>query len=336
MRFGIRLPVVGPFASKDTLTQISMLVDDLGFHSVWSQGHLIWTKQREELAPNVGAVEAVTSNMNPNSFEYYTLTPYIAALTRRIRFGFAVYMMPFVHPIITAKLIADMDVLSEGRIIFCIAAAGHLSKPTFDALGIDFEKRSEITDEYVEAVQRLWTEDNCSFNGRFVKFSNVSLYPRTIQKPHPPIWIAGNTYRYVKRAAKYGSGLMLTSVDPRSLEEISQWSNYVRDLRGTNVKDFTMDMFACLASTDKEASDLAHTTLKQRVELQAKENALVPPSISRMERINLIGSPSTIIGKVKEYEKAGVNLLEMRFISTTHDKMVEMIKRFSTEVIPSI
>ena len=344
MRFGLRLPVVGPFASKNAIESVAKLADSSGFHSVWMQGHFIWTKQRETLAPNVGAVEVVGQNQNPNSFEYLTLAPYVAAITSNVKLAFAVYMMPLLHPVVTAKLMSDLDVLSDGRLIFCVAAGGPLSKPTFDALGVDFDKRREMTDEYIKAVKDIWTKDNCSFEGNFVKFKDLSIYPKPVQKPRPPIWIAGNTYQYVKRAARLGDGIMLTSADPRVMENLPKWSDSIASLRhetpsserASDKFDFAMDIFACIAGTDEEASRISAATLDKRVRLQASENALETPSLESIKSFNLVGSANTLIEKVAEYERSGVSLLELRFISRSNEEMLSMIKSFAKDVMPSV
>lgn len=344
MQFGLRLPVVGPFASKTAVESVAKLADSSGFHSVWMQGHFIWTKLRETLAPNVGAVEVVGQNQNPNSFEYLTAAPFVAAITSNVKLGFAVYMMPLLHPVVTAKLMSDIDVISDGRLIFCVAAGGPLSKPTFEALGVDFEKRREMTDEYIKAVHEIWTKDNCSFEGNFVKFKDLSIYPKPVQKPYPPTWIAGNTYEYVKRAARFGDGIMLTSADPRVMKNLPKWSSSISILRHESPTperngekfDFALDIFACIAGTNEEASRISATTLGRRVRLQASENDLEIPSSETIKNFNLIGSASTLIEKVAEYERSGVSLLELRFISRSNDEMLSMIKSFAQDVMPSV
>ena len=344
MKFGIRLPVVGPFASKDSIVHTAKLAEELGFDSIWMQGHLLWTKWRESVAPNVGAVESVEKNENPTSFEYYTLAPFIAAQTSNVKLGFAVYLMPLVHPIITAKLMADLDVISDGRLIFCASAAGSLVRPTFDALGIDFANRREMTDEYIEVLQELWTKDNCTFEGKYVQFKDVSIYPKPVQKPHPPIWIAGGNPKSTARAARYGSGWMLSTIDPRGiLSNISDYSESIKRCReqaetmgrrGEDITDYSLEIFASIASTDDEAYKIASKTIDARRNLHAKHFTKLP-STEQVQKINLIGSPGTIVKKAEEFELAGATTLELRFIARSFDEMKGMIESFSKNVMSS-
>ena len=207
-------------------------------------------------------------------------------------------------------------------------------KPTFDALGIDFAKRREMTDEYIKVLQELWTKDSCTFEGKYVQFKDVSIYPKPVQKPHPPIWIAGNSYKYVNRSLKFGNGIMLTSADPRLIENFDVWSKESSSVRSGGCPfDFAIDIFAGVVKTDEKVHSISGATLERRVRLQANENALKVPPLKASEDFNLIGSRSTIVEKVSQFKEKGVSLLEVRFISRDMD---EMTKTFARDVIPSV
>src|SRR5487761_1341271 len=217
MKFGIRLPVTGPFSTKQFIIETALTGEECGYDSVWTQGHILWTKAQHAGQLAVGSFEAITPDQDPNKFDSLTILSYIAAKTENIRLGFSVYVIPMIHPVLTAKLISDLDVLSDGRVIFCTSPGGPLIKPDFDMLHIDHSRRSEIADEYIPAVRELWTKDNCTFEGKYVQFKDVSIYPKPVQKPHPPIWIAGGNPKSTARAARYGSGWMLSTIDPRGI-----------------------------------------------------------------------------------------------------------------------
>ena len=160
MKFGIRLPVTGPFAHKKPIVETTIFGEKSGYDSVWTQGHILWTKAQHTGQLSVGSIEAITDNQDPNKFDSITVLSYLAGLTERIRLGFSVFVIPMSHPVVTAKIIADLDVLSEGRVIFCTSPGGPLIKPDFDLLGINHEKRAEIAEEYIPAVRNLWMNDN--------------------------------------------------------------------------------------------------------------------------------------------------------------------------------
>src|SRR5579875_1136525 len=165
MKFGVRLPVNGPFASKKSIVEIARLVDENNFDSVWTQGHILWGKSQHETQISVGSVEALANNQNPNLFDSITTLAYVSALTNRVKLGFSVFVAPLMHPILAAKQLANLDVMSDGRLIFCMAPGGPLINGDFEALGVDFKHRAEIADEYIESIIKLWTIDQCSFNG---------------------------------------------------------------------------------------------------------------------------------------------------------------------------
>jgi alkanesulfonate monooxygenase SsuD/methylene tetrahydromethanopterin reductase-like flavin-dependent oxidoreductase (luciferase family) len=342
--FGIRLPVTGPFAQKKLIVETALVGEEFEYDSVWTQGHLLWTRAQHIGQLSVGSFEAISPDQDPNKFDSITVLSYLAGITERIRLGFSVFVIPMTHPVVTAKIIADLDVLSDGRVIFCTSPGGPLIKPDFELLGINHENRAKIAEEYIPAVRDLWTNDNCSFDGTYVKYNNVSLYPKPVQKPHPPIWIAGGNPKSVSRAARYGSGWMLSTIDPRGLlPEICDYSDSINRCRkravefGRNpeeINEYALEIFGCIARTDQEAFTIASKTIDARRSLHAKHFANLP-SVEQVLRINLVGSPRTISKKIEEFRDAGATTLEIRFIARSFEEMKEMIKVFSTEVMRS-
>ncbi|MCL5066986.1 MAG: LLM class flavin-dependent oxidoreductase, partial [Thaumarchaeota archaeon] len=226
--------------------------------------------------------------------------------------------------------------------LFCTAPGGPLINRDFEAVGVDFSQRASIADEYIEAIIRLWTTDSCSYQGNHVKFSDVSLYPKPVQKPHPPIWVAGGDPKAITRAAKLGTGWMLTTADPRSIvESIEDYSPSFLKLQekarsfGRKLSDFALDIFACAAGTDEEASRISEKTIRARLDRQAQSAGLKVPSRDQIEKINLIGSMSTISKKVERYRQAGVTTLEMKMICWDLDQMKSMMRGISKEVMSS-
>ena len=129
---------------------------------------------------------------------------HIAAATERIGLGTGIIILPQRNPLVLAKELASLDVVSRGRLLFGLGA-GYL-EPEFRALGAPFEDRGAVTDEAIEAIRALWTMDQPAYRGRFFSFEGINAFPRPVQKPHPPI-IVGGTSRYgARRAARYGNG----------------------------------------------------------------------------------------------------------------------------------
>ncbi len=344
MKFGIRLPVTGPFSQKKCIVETALLGEECGYDSLWTQGHLLWTKAQHVGQLSVGSFEAISPDQDPNKFDSITVLSYLAGITERMRLGFSVFVIPMTHPVATAKIIADLDVLSDGRVIFCTSPGGPLIKPDFDLLGINHGNRAKIADEYIPAVRDLWMKDNCSLDGKYVKYTNVSLYPKPVQKPHPQIWIAGGNPKAVSRAARFGSGWMLSTIDPRGLlPEISDYSQSIDKCRRQAAKfgrkpeeisEYALEIFGCVMPTDEEAYNIASKTIDARRNLHANHFANLP-SVEQVLKINLVGSARTIVKKIEEFHQAGATTLEIRFIARSFDEMKGMIKEFSTGIMSS-
>jgi len=129
---------------------------------------------------------------------------FVAAATERIKLGTSILVITMRNPVLTAKQLATLDVLSEGRLILG-AGAGWL-REEFEALNAPFANHGPRMAEYLEVIRRCWTEDDPSFEGRYYKLGNVGVYPKPVQKPHPPVWVGGFAEGALRRAARYGDG----------------------------------------------------------------------------------------------------------------------------------
>ena len=128
-----------------------------------------------------------------------------AGATERIRLLSAVLLVPFYHPSVLAKLATTLDIASGGRLTLGIGVGGEFPSE-FEAAGLDVKQRGRRTNESLDVLRRLWTEDSVSHEGRHFRLDNVSLNPRPAQSPHPPIWVAGRRDAAMRRAARYGDG----------------------------------------------------------------------------------------------------------------------------------
>ncbi len=129
---------------------------------------------------------------------------FLAAQTRRVRLGTGIIILPQRNPLVLAKEIASLDVLSGGRFIFGIGV-GYL-EPEFRALGIPFADRGPRTDDYLAAMRAIWSEPAPAHQGRFVQFAGVQAYPRPVQQPGPPIVVGGRSPGAYRRAVEQGAG----------------------------------------------------------------------------------------------------------------------------------
>ena len=146
-----------------------------GFESVWTAEHVVLPDPQTPDSP----IPAQTPLLDPA-----VALSHVAAHTRTIRLATGIIILPQRNPVVLAKELASVDVLSGGRLIFGVGA-GYL-RAEFEAVGASFADRGERTNEYIEAILALWTQEKPSFEGRFVAFGGIDAQPRPVQKPHPP------------------------------------------------------------------------------------------------------------------------------------------------------
>jgi probable F420-dependent oxidoreductase len=134
----------------------------------------------------------------------FVILSFVAAVTRTLRLQTGILVLPYRNPFITARAVATLDFLSGGRVTLGLGA-GYL-KGEYKALGVNFERRNEIMDEYLAAMKAAWTADEFTFQGTGYQALGNRILPRPIQKPHPPLMIGGNSKRAIRRAAELGDG----------------------------------------------------------------------------------------------------------------------------------
>jgi len=203
MLFGVCLPNFGPKFSADGLVSIARAAEELGFDSVWTTDHLLVPK--DQYYPYGRLIETLSS------------LSFLAAKTDRLRLGTSVLILAMRNPIVVAKEVAAIDILSRGRMVLGLGA-GWMEKE-FDFVGARFERRGSYLDESIRLMRTLWSDEVVNFNGRFFKISEGIFEPKPFQKGGPPIWIGGNSESAIKRAARYGDGWHPVGPDPVGLKE---------------------------------------------------------------------------------------------------------------------
>ena len=195
MKLGLYGINLGPCADPEAAASVARAAEEAGFESLWTAEHVVLPDPQLPPSP----VPAQTRLLDPA-----VSLAHLAAHTRTIRLATGIIILPQRNPVVLAKELASVDVLSGGRLIFGIGA-GYL-RPEFDAIGASFEDRGERTDEYLEAIQALWSQEKPRFAGRFVSFDGIDAQPRPIQKPHPPIVVGGMSPPALRRTVRYGNG----------------------------------------------------------------------------------------------------------------------------------
>ena len=189
MKCGVNLINFGPGARPDSLTQWALLTETLGYHFLMTSDHLAITPDVQERYP-------------APFYEPFTTLGWLAGVTRRIEIGTTVIVLPYRNPVEVARMAANVDQLSGGRLLFGVGVGW--AQQEFAVLGVPFHQRGALTDEYLAAIKMLWTNDVASFQGRHVAFQDIHTAPRPARAPHPPIWVGGASAAALRRAVRYG------------------------------------------------------------------------------------------------------------------------------------
>jgi probable F420-dependent oxidoreductase len=198
LRAGVTLSLKPPAVQFDLVRR----VEALGFESVWAGDHV---------------------SFHGPIHESLTLLATYVPITSRIKLGTAVYLLALRAPAIAAKVTATLDALSGGRLIFGVGVGGENPKE-FELCGVPHRERGARVTEGIDVVRTLWRDSPASFKGRFTRFDNVSIDPRPVQQPGPPIWIGGRSDAALTRAGRQGDGWISYVVQPerygQSVEKI--------------------------------------------------------------------------------------------------------------------
>jgi len=282
------------------------LADDLGFDSMWVGDHVAFP------VPIMDSISQLA---------------WAAALSERMTFGTAIYLLPLRHPTPVAKQISALDHLCGGRLIFGVGVGGEFPRE-FEACGVDVRHRGRLMDEGLEVLKKLWRPGAASHNGAFWSFPEIELLPKPLQESGPPVWAGGRSDAALKRAGRACDGYISYVVTPKmfrdSLEKISSSAEAAH--RDIGVYGTGHLLFLRIDNEYEKALDTASTFLSERYGMDFRRAA---------EKYCALGSPSAIAARVQEYVDAGVRHFVLDFVGPSEDYM-EQIERFACDVRPLI
>jgi probable F420-dependent oxidoreductase len=244
--------------------------------------------------------------------EPLTTLGYLAGVTRRARLGIAVLILPYRHPLLTAKMVATLDNLSGGRLDLGIGVGW--MREEFEALGQPEEiyaHRGSVTDEQLRIMKAVWTEDVVALDGRFYKFEAVGAHPHPVQKPHPPIWVGGHTKPALRRVAVYGDGWLPIGGRPPA------------DLPPAEVS-------ACIATIREMAKDAGRDPSQIRVCFDTTID------FSATDGRPFSGSSEAIAAQLRGYVEAGADSLVVSFGRQPPAAYETCLRRFAEEIRPAL
>ncbi len=310
--FGCSLPSRGPMASPEALRSLAQRAEDLSFDSVWVSDHIILPREVESFYP-YSADGVATFNAEQPYYDAIAALNFLAGCTHRVRLGTHVLILPYRNPVVTAKMLATLDVLSAGRLI--LGAGVGWMEEEFQALGLDtFAQRGAVTNEYIRLFKELWTAEQPEFHGEFYNVSGAGFLPKPVQKPHPPVWVGGHTGPAIRRAAELGDGWMPIGLRPPAILEPEELAEKIARLKRLTVR----------AGRPEDAVELCFST-----------DITFEPAAG-MDRRMMTGRPEQIAADLRLYQDLGVVNFIFSFPADSVDGQREAMEQFSREVMPLI
>ena len=216
MKLGLFTPLGNPFATPEYIETLGRASEERGFHSIWVAEHVVLFDEYESQYP-YSADGKIPAGGESGIFEPFTSLAFLAACTSTIRLGTGICLVPQRNPVYTAKEVAAVDWLSNGRVDFGVGV-GWLEEE-FDAVAVPFERRNERCREYLEVMHRLWEDPISEHHGEFYDLPACRQYPKPVQQPHPPIHFGGESNAALRRVADLGQGWYGFNLEPHAVPE---------------------------------------------------------------------------------------------------------------------
>jgi probable F420-dependent oxidoreductase len=297
LQFGINL---FPYQWQDVSR-----IEELGFDSAWTSEHIFF------YFPTFDALTSLAA---------------MAARTERIRLGTAVLLLPLRPAALAAKEIASVDIISGGRVTLGIGVGGEYPKE-YDAVGVPVRERGPRTDEALQVLKLLYTQDNVNFDGRFTKLDGVRLMPKPAQPGGPALWIAGRSEAAMRRAGRFGDGYFPYLFSPdRFRDGLAKAREYAEKAgRDPNAITAAIYQFVALADTYEEAKRVAIEDLSRRYN---------QPFDKIVDRYVVMGNADDCARRLADFAEAGVQHLVLVPIIRTVADFMPHVEAYARDVLP--
>ena len=317
MKFGLHVGTRGAALDPDALLAIARKSEALGFEHLGFSDHLViankvdspypYTKSRVWFAQDSG-----------DCLDQLTTLSFVAAGTERLRLLTSVMVIPHRPPMLTAKMLASADILSKGRVTVGVGV-GWMAEEIALLGAPTFERRGKLADETIAAMKILWTDPDPVFDGEFISFADLKFEPKPVQKPHPPIWIGGETRPARRRAGQVGDAWYPVGNNPAApYDSVARFADGLAEVRG----------FAEDSGRVPGALDTGLLALWYRMD-ETLEN-------DDGERMAFTGSAETIIDDISRYADAGLNHLVIGFESDDLHQSLDRLDAFAETIMPNV
>jgi len=321
MEIGVRVPCYRRWCRRAEAEAIATMAEATGFASLWVRDHLVAPTGTREATAVRGLSDWMSAGASPADSattiaQYYAgddwwIDPYamwgfLAGITRRVRLGSDILVIPYRHPVVQAKLIGSLDVLSDGRMIIG-TGSGHVPAEAA-VLGVDFDARARLHDEYLRIIVALLSEEEVSFEGEFHRFGPLRPMISPVQEPHPPIWIGGNGRRAIRRAVELGQAWLPSVVEPEALARgIDELHRVTSEQERADVPDLALSMPSLIRLVDPQAP------------------ATRRPPLQSEEAIDLL----------QRYADLGVSHVSLAFPTPSAAVYLRQMELFAEQVLPA-
>jgi len=307
----------GPGAVPNDIVRLGQRGEDLGFEIVTVSDHVIIPRDIGSIYP-YSEDGAFAGSDSGECLEQLTVAMFLAANTSKIKILTSIMVLPHRPPILAAKVLASIDVLSKGRLIIGVGAGW--MREEFEALGAPpFEHRGSVSGEYLEAFKEMWASDTPEYAGTYAQVSGVTFLPKPVQKPHPPIWVGGESAPALRRAGRHADAWYPIGNNPRfpmdTPERLAAAMVTVRDHAEKAGRDPDAMDFAFSAGWYDDTGAQVGTDGARRV---------------------FTGSPEEVAEDIRRFEVLGVRHLIVGVAGASTDETIARMERFAGMVRPLV
>jgi probable F420-dependent oxidoreductase len=315
MDYGFSIPTRGSLANRESVVALAKRGEELGFAYLAIPDHIVIPREIHSPYP-YNVERKMVGAADGDCLEQLTLMAYLAAATTKIRLLTSVMVVPHRPPVLTAKVLATIDVLSQGRVtVGC--GVGWLQEE-FEAIGAPaFAERGKVTDEYLLAFKALWTQDDPHLEGNYARLGNTIFLPKPVQKPHPPLWIGGESPAALRRVVALGDAWYPIGSNPQfPLNTVQRYADALARLREE----------AARAKRDPRSIELNFwaSWYKEGQSLTVEDG----------QRQAFTGTDAEVAQDIQAYRSLGVRNLLFNFARPTLKESLAALERFAANVLP--
>lgn len=317
MKFGLHFGSRGMVGNPDTLMAVARKAEALGYEHFGISDHVVVATEVESRYPYSEGGKFFAQDTGV-CLEQVTALGFVAAATSRIRLLTSVMVLPHRHPMLAAKMLATVDVLSKGRLT-CGVGVGWMAEEMALLGAPPFADRAKASDEYMQAFRELWTSPSPKLDGQFAAFDKLKFEPKPVQKPHPPLWVGGEAGAARRRAGRLGDGWYPVAANPgQPLDTPELYAAGLGEVRAA----------ATQAGRDPQAISAAILAIYCRVGQEQKGLG--------GGRLRFTGSAQAIIDDIAAYRERGLKHFLIGGDGYDLNGTIEHLERFASEVMAKV